>query len=287
MGIHSNQEKKMSGKVAIVTGGNKGIGYAIVKGLVENQKFETVYLTARNPELGRASVEKIKAETGKEVQFHQLDVADSNSVDTFRDYIEQKHGGFDVFIQNAGFAFKGSATEPRPVQAKETFRINFWGLLDVIKKFYPLTRENGRHVLMSSFVSQMAEFGFTPRWGNPYQKELGQLNKDLKLERLEELAHQYQADCEAGKDEEKGWPSTSYAISKLFVNGVCRAFARQAKADNNGVLINCCSPGFVQTDMTSQNSAGLPLEVGARTSIWLAELPAGMDGPQGCYLAEI
>ena len=30
---------------------------------------------------------------------------------------------------------------------------------------------------MSSFVSQMAEFGFTPRWGNPIQKELGQLNK--------------------------------------------------------------------------------------------------------------
>ena len=37
----------MSGKVAIVTGGNKGIGYAIVKGLVENGKFEHVYLTAR------------------------------------------------------------------------------------------------------------------------------------------------------------------------------------------------------------------------------------------------
>ena len=37
-------------------------------------------------------------------------------------------------------------------------------------------------------------------------------------------------------------------------------FRRQAKADNNGVLINCCSPGFVQTDMTSQNSAGQPLE---------------------------
>ena len=37
----------MSGKVAIVTGGNKGIGYAIVKGLVENGKFEHVYLTVR------------------------------------------------------------------------------------------------------------------------------------------------------------------------------------------------------------------------------------------------
>ena len=67
-------------------------------------------------------------------------MADEKSVDTFRDFIEKEHAGFDAFIQNAGFAFKGNATEPRPVQAKETFRINFWGLLDVIKKFYPLTR---------------------------------------------------------------------------------------------------------------------------------------------------
>ena len=130
----------MSGKVAIVTGGNKGIGYAIVKGLVENGKFENVYLTARNVELGKAACEKIKKETGKSVLFHQLDVADEKSVDTFRDFIQKEHAGFDAFIQNAGFAFKGSATEPRPVQAKETFKINFWGLLDVIKKFYPLTR---------------------------------------------------------------------------------------------------------------------------------------------------
>jgi len=279
--------KKMSGKVAIVTGGNKGIGYAIVKGLVENGTFEHIYLTARNVELGKAACEKIKKETGKSVLFHQLDVADKKSVDTFRDFIEKEHAGFDAFIQNAGFAFKGSATEPRPVQAKETFRINFWGLLDVIKKFYPLTRKNGRHVLMSSFVSQMAEFGFTPKWGNPIQRELGQLNKSLELSRLEELAHQYQADCEAGKDGEKGWPATSYAISKLFVNGVCRVFSRKAKEDNKGVLVNCCSPGFVQTDMTSQNDAGQPLEVGARTSIWLAEIPDGQTGPQGCYLAEI
>ena len=63
--------------------------------------------------------------------------------------------------------------------------------------------------------------------------------------------------------------------------------SRKAKEDNKGVLVNCCSPGFVQTDMTSQNNAGQPLEVGARTSIWLAEIPDGQTGPQGCYLAEI
>lgn len=50
--------------------------------------------------------------------------------------------------------------------------------------------------------------------------------------------------------------------------------------------MNCCSPGYVKTDM-SGNSGGTSGDVGARTSVWLSLLPAGMDGPQGCYLAEI
>ena len=71
----------------------------------------------------------------------------------------EKHSGFDVLVQNAGFAFKGSSTEPRNVQTRETFKINVWGLLNVMKKFYPIIKENGRIVNMSSFVSQMTEYG--------------------------------------------------------------------------------------------------------------------------------
>lgn len=50
-------------RVAIVTGGNKGIGYAIVQGLAKDFKGD-VYLTARNPKLGMESVTKL-LETGK------------------------------------------------------------------------------------------------------------------------------------------------------------------------------------------------------------------------------
>ena len=35
------------------------------------------------------------------------------------------------------------------------------------------------------------------------------------------------------------------------------------------------------------SGGGQPIEVGARTSVWLSMIPKGMDGPQGCYLAEI
>ena len=48
------------GKVAIVTGGNKGIGYETVRGLIKSKQFETVYLTARNENLGKDAVKILR-----------------------------------------------------------------------------------------------------------------------------------------------------------------------------------------------------------------------------------
>ena len=57
-------------------------------------------------------------------------------------------------VQNAGFAFKQAATEPFHVQAEETFKINFWGTLNIMKQFYPLVRPGGRIVNVSSFTAK-------------------------------------------------------------------------------------------------------------------------------------
>ena len=67
-------------------------------------------------------------------------------------------------------------------------------------------------------------FRFTPKWGHPMQKEIGQLNKNLTLEKLEEVARKYESDCDAGKDEKEGWPQTSYGMSKLFVNAITKVY---------------------------------------------------------------
>ena len=228
-------------KVAIVTGANKGIGFEITRGLMQSGLYQVVYLTARNVELGKAAMEKLNKEEKNKCNFHQLDVrlvilfmtpehfstlfSDEKSVSKFLEFIKAEHGGFDCLVQNAGFAFKSTSTEPRAVQAVETLKINFWGLLDIMKKFYPIARDNARIVLMSSFISQMTEFGFPNGFrGNPLAKELNQLNKDLTLSRLEGLVREYENDCKLGKEVEKGWPSTSYGLSKLFVNGVTRCY---------------------------------------------------------------
>ncbi|CAN7996593.1 unnamed protein product, partial [Ixodes pacificus] len=98
----------MSSRVAVVTGGNKGIGFCIVKFLC--QKFDgDVYLTARDEKRGNAAV----AELNKMLlhpKFHQLDIDDLESIRKFRDHLKQNYEGLDVLVNNAGIAYKDGAT---------------------------------------------------------------------------------------------------------------------------------------------------------------------------------
>ena len=64
-------------------------------------------------------------------------------------------------------------------------------------------------------------------------------------------------------------------------------FSRQAEANGNGVLINCCCPGFVATDMCNftPSATKVPIE-GCKSSLWLAMLPENAKGPQGCIILD-
>ena len=114
----------MVSKVAVVTGANKGIGFAIVRGLCK--RFEgVVYLTARDVERGQKAVADLEKE-GLNPKFHQLDVTNKKSLEVFRDYIKSNYGGIDILVNNAAIAFKGDAPEPVHVQAEETLFVNYF-----------------------------------------------------------------------------------------------------------------------------------------------------------------
>merc|ERR1712168_1745173 len=140
--INLSTRTMASPRVAVVTGGNKGIGFGVMKELCA--KFDgTVYLTARDESRGKEAVEKLN-KLGFSPKFHQLDIDDGKSIERFRDYIKSTYGGFDVLVNNAAMAYKNAATDPMGEQAENSIRVNFFGTLAVYRHLYPLLRPGAR-----------------------------------------------------------------------------------------------------------------------------------------------
>lgn len=91
-------------RVALVTGANKGIGFAIARELCRQFSGDVV-LTARDAARGQAAVQQLQAE-GLSPRFHQLDINDLQSIRALRDFLRKEYGGLDVLVNNAGIAFK-------------------------------------------------------------------------------------------------------------------------------------------------------------------------------------
>ncbi len=206
-------------RVAIVTGSNKGIGLAIVRGMC--RQFDgDVYLTSRNSQLGEEAVKLLKDE-GLEPKYHQLDITSEDSIAKLAVFIMEKYGGVDVLINNAGIAYKAASTAPPIEQATVTMATNFTGTLNMMRAFFPLMKPHGRIVNVSSFVGALSRLT---------SKELQEKfsSPTLTEKELVSLADQFIADVREGKHKERGWGSTFYGVSKVAVTAITKVFAREA-----------------------------------------------------------
>jgi len=87
-------------RVALVTGGNKGIGLEVCRQLAS--KGVVVVLTARDETRGAQAARGLHASGLSEVVYHNLDVSDPTSAACLADFIENKFGKLDILINNAG-----------------------------------------------------------------------------------------------------------------------------------------------------------------------------------------
>jgi NAD(P)-dependent dehydrogenase (short-subunit alcohol dehydrogenase family) len=151
----------MDKRVAVVTGGNKGIGFEICRELAE--KGLRVLLTSRDPGKGEEAADKLR-HSKLDVLFHALDVDRDASVAGLRRHLEKELGRADILVNNAGILIdsRSASVLKEPVETfRRTLETNFFGALRMCQAVVPLMRKNryGRIVNLSSGLGQLHDMG--------------------------------------------------------------------------------------------------------------------------------
>src|ERR1700736_2694263 len=228
------------GRIALVTGANKGIGFEVARQLA--REGLRVFLGARDEKAGEAAAEKLRAEGARttkdksddEIEFLKIDVSKPESIRKAAEEFSKRSDRLDVLVNNAGILRDDDkdvlTTTPENFEA--TLRTNTLGALLVSQSFVPFLEKSDapRIVNVSSGGGQLAD----------------------------------------GAD---GW-GPAYCISKTAVNGVYVQLAPPLPK----FAVNSVCPGWVRTDMGG-SSATRSIAEGAATIVWLAtEAPHDLTG---------
>lgn len=265
---------KTSGRVAVVTGANKGIGFYIALQLATSGLFSNIILGCRDSSRGNKAVQDIESKLGNagtKISYLPLDIGDSKTYTSFRDSIEKDFGRLDVLVNNAAFAFKNADPTPFQEQCKATLDVNFRGTLDFTEEMLPLMRTKStdtRIVNVSSMAGRLRQIK-SPQLRDQF------ISPTLTLNGLRSLVDKYQTDVLSGKHLETGWGNSNYGMSKLALIAATKVLARDESINN--VKVNSCCPGYCDTDMTSHKGPRPP-EEGAKNAVLLAVME---DCPSG------
>jgi NAD(P)-dependent dehydrogenase (short-subunit alcohol dehydrogenase family) len=138
---------KLDGKIALVTGGNSGIGLATAKQFVREGAY--VFITGRrDPDLA-AAVKEI----GTNVTGVRGDVSNLGDLDRLAAQIKHEKGKLDIVFANAGVAKPAPFGEITEELYDEIFDINVKGLLFTVQKMLPLLPDGASIILNSSIVA--------------------------------------------------------------------------------------------------------------------------------------
>jgi NAD(P)-dependent dehydrogenase (short-subunit alcohol dehydrogenase family) len=222
------------GKIALITGANKGIGHEVARQL--GREGITVLLGARNPELGEAAVAKLKA-GGADAHFIELDVIMPETIAKAAETIRSKYGKLDILVNNAGITAKtdGPPSVADPEAVRQILEVNFFGVLAVTQAMLPLVRNSGsgRIVMVSSGLGSLA-WNSDPNWPFAAIKRMG------------------------------------YNGSKAILNMMTVQLAWELR--DTPIKVNTVNPGYTATDLNG-NSGTQTVEEGAAETVRQALVP--------------
>jgi NAD(P)-dependent dehydrogenase (short-subunit alcohol dehydrogenase family) len=236
-------------KIAVITGANRGLGFATARRL--GQSGVRVIVGARNLANGDEAVARLRRE-GLDCEPLRIDVDSAESVREAAKLVEREHGRIDILINNAGILPEATATDvDRPLDlgmVRETFETNVFGTISVTNEFLPLLRRSasGRIVNVSSTMGSLTD---QTDPSSPYY----------------------------------GLLVPAYQMSKAALNGFTIALSK-ALTDTS-IKVNSVCPGWVQTDLGGPaNRAAAPTTADEAAQIVVDMASIDDDGPTGQFV---
>lgn len=237
-------EHGAAGRIALITGANKGLGLETARQL--GKAGASVILGARDLARGEQAAEALRRD-GVDAKAIKLDVVNAADVKAAAETIGTEHGRLDILINNAGVNYEDLGSNSTLTVSEEdlrrTFDTNFFAVVAVTRAMLPLLKKSsaGRIVNLSSILGSLT---LHAQPGSPI-------------------------------DEAKG---LAYDASKSALNAFTIHLAHELKG--TGIKVNSAHPGWVKTDMGT-DAAPMELADGAKTQVELALL--GEDGPNGGF----
>ena len=209
-------------RVALVTGGTKGVGYCLGKQLLKRIPSIVTFMSSRKSVEDYYPIIGMEEGAGarKRARFITMDISDKLSVIKNREDILKSVRGLDILVNNAGI-FQRPDLNNFPKQCKQILATNYWGTKNVISAFRPHFNQNCRIVNITSHLAHVMS--------NPGTEEM-KLKRETRdrlaeagtAEELDVMVNKFMKDAERGCWRSEGWPSCGFSVSKMAINAFTR-----------------------------------------------------------------
>jgi carbonyl reductase 1 len=225
--------------IALVTGANQGLGFALAEGLGQRLgPDDVVYLTGRDPARVASALDQLaglRAERHSEV----LDVGGGAAVQQLADELAARHGGVDIVFSNA--AARLTPATPWAELVGPFVDTNNLGTTRMLRAFAPILRPGGRLLVVASSFGSLREL--------PAELH-GRFDTDaMSLEDVDATLLAWRDAVLEGRASEEGWPEWINIPSKVGQVAAVRVLARERRASDarDGTLVAAVCPGLVDT----------------------------------------
>jgi NAD(P)-dependent dehydrogenase (short-subunit alcohol dehydrogenase family) len=198
-----------NGKVALITGANKGIGKEIARQL--GLLGYTVVLTSREQKAGEAAAEELVA-AGCDAHTIQLEVTNANDIARLATYLEKNYGKLDVLVNNAGIAIEWDGQPSNSEKVRRTLEVNLIAPYAITEALVPLLS-----------VSEDARI----------------INHSSQLGSIDAAENMWQYIS--------GFMTVGYATSKAGLNMLTQIQSKTLAT--KGIAVAAAHPGWVKTDL--------------------------------------